>query len=199
MARYRSSRPPARRSRSGGGCGAALILVMALLALSIIGAWWYVREQVGALVSLPPAPNVQQTVEGQAVEAVPTLVAALPSGEFAVSEADMNAAIAARAAELGVFDEVRVRFLPDQLQLDLSALGQRSTLSAGLVAENGRIVVRDARLDGPLAALIAADDLTASLEQQINSALNNQGRAVNEIRIEEGRVVVRVEGKCRGQ
>lgn len=192
MSRYQSTRTVPRRRRSGG-CGTLFILTLALLALGIIGAWWYVRAQVSALVSAPQAPNIQQTVEGQAGEFIPSAVAAVPSGEFIVSEADMNAAIAARAAELGVFDEVRVRFLPDQMQLDLSALGQRSTLSAGLTAQDGRIVVRDARLDGPLAALVSAQDLTASLEQQINAALNNQGRAVDAIRIEEGRVIVSVQ------
>jgi hypothetical protein len=166
---------------------------MALLAISIIVAWWFVRTQVGALIAVPDVLPVQQTVEGQTGELVPTIVAAVPGGEFVINEADMNAAIAARADQLGVFDHVQVRFLPGQMQLDLSAFGQRSTLSAGLVAQDGRIVVRDARLDGPLAALVSAADLTAALEQQINTALNNQGRAVNDLRIEEGRVVVSVQ------
>ena len=57
-----------------------------------------------------------------------------------------------------------------------------------------RIVAVDPKLDGPLGQLIALPDLTRALEQQLNDQLAAQGRHVTAARIEQGALIVTIEG-----
>jgi hypothetical protein len=69
-----------------------------------------------------------------------------------------------------------------------------STIRTGLAVRDGRIIAVEPRIEGLLGQLIAADELTRSLEQQINDQLAVQGRRVTDVRIEQGAVVVVIEG-----
>ena len=87
-----------------------------------------------------------------------------------------------------------MRFVPDEVQVDLRAAGFSSTARMGIDVQNGRIVATDPRLDGPLGQLIALPDLTRALEQQLNDQLAAQGRRVTAARVEQGALVVTIEG-----
>jgi hypothetical protein len=64
----------------------------------------------------------------------------------------------------------------------------------GLAVQNNRIIAVNPQLDGPLSQLIALPDLTRSLEQQFNDQLALQGRKITAVRIEQGAIVINVEG-----
>jgi hypothetical protein len=121
-------------------------------------------------------------------------VAALPSGELRITDAQANAYLAERADALKPIDSATVHFVPGEVQVDLQAAGFSSTARMGLDVQNGRIVAVDPKLDGPLGQVIALPDLTRALEQQLNDQLAAQGRRVTAARIEQGTLIVTIEG-----
>ena len=154
----------------------------------------YVGQQIGSQLLEPAGGQANQQIEQGAAAALPTAIAALPSGEVRVTEAQANDYFAARAGSLGRIDSVRVRFVPNEVQADIGALGTTSTARMGLAVQNGRIIAVNPRLDGPLGQVIALDQLTPSLENQLNDQLAIQGRRITDVRIGQGELVVTVEG-----
>lgn len=194
---YRRDRP----QRRGRGCLVTLVVLVWLVVLAGLAyRYWLgpqisamVGEQIGRQVGAPPAPLGQQ-LEQQAQDALPTVVAALPAGELRISEAQANAYLQANRASLKPLDSVTVRFVPGEIQADLGALGTTSTASLGLAAQDGQIVVTNPRISGLVGQAISAQDLARSLERQINQQLAGQGRRVSDVRIEQGVLVIRVDG-----
>lgn len=184
-----------RRTRRGGACLSRLV---ALVALVIIGAALYagfVRPRVGAYIAqrvshVEQPGEVQSQIEGQINQGLPAAIAALPPGEVSVTSEQANAFIANRAGEMDLIDSASVRFVPGEVQADVQALGVQSRVSAGLVAQDGRVVVTNPRIDGPLAMAVSAESLVKTLERQINDQLAQKGQVVRAVRIEQDRVVI---------
>jgi len=190
------------RRRSRIGCLAWLVALVWILLLGLLAYRYWVRPQVSNYIGSQIAQQLgaggdrsagQQIQEG-AQQALPTVVAALPSGELRISEADANAYFAAHADALRPIDSVTVRFVPDEVQADIRALGSVSTARLGLVAQNGRVVAQNPRIDGPLDQVVSLADLTAALERQFNDQLSAQGRRATNVRVEPGVLVITIEG-----
>jgi hypothetical protein len=179
-----------------------------IILLAVIGYRYWLRPQVSQYVGRQIAERVgvagglagdttpapQQQIEQGAAQVLPTAVAALPSGELRVTDAQANAYLAERAASLKPIDSATVRFVPDEVQVDLGAAGFSSTARMGIEVQNGRLVATNPQLDGPLGQFIALPDLTRALEQQLNDQLAAQGRRVTAARVEQGELVVTIEG-----
>ena len=190
------------RRRTRIGCLAWLVALVWILLLGLLAYRYWVRPQVSNYIGSQIAQQLgaggdrsagQQIQEG-AQQALPTVVAALPSGELRISEADANAYFAAHADALRPIDSVTVRFVPDEVQADIRALGSVSTARLGLVAQNGRVVAQNPRIDGPLDQVVSLADLTAALERQFNDQLSAQGRRATNVRVEPGVLVITIEG-----
>jgi hypothetical protein len=173
---YRTSRRPERR-RSNGCLLALVALVWAVLIAVLLYRF---------LLGQPDEPGANASL--------PTAIAALPTGEFRVSEAQANEFLSSRAESLKPLDGVSVRFVPGQVQADLLAFGTTSTATFGLAVDKNRIIAVDPRLDGPLGQVVTLPSLTASLEQQLNDQLAIQGRTITTVRIEQGAIVVTADG-----
>ena len=202
---YRNERRREPRRRSRNGCLALLVALVWIILLAVIGyRYWlrpqisqYVGRQIAEQVGAPIAGNAtspQQQIEQGAAQVLPTALAALPSGELRVTDAQANAYLAERAESLKPIDSATVRFVPDEIQVDLRAAGFSSTARMGVAIQNGRIIAVDPQLDGPLGQVIALPDLTRALEQQLNDQLAAQGRHVTAARIEQGALIVTIEG-----
>ena len=198
---YRNERKYMRR-RKGNGCLLTLVgLVWAILIAVLVYRFWlrpqvsqYIGGQIGDQLRGNAGGQLNDQVEQGAAASLPSMIAALPSGEIRVSEAQANDYLASRAGSLKPIDSVRVRFLPGEVQADLSALGTTSTARMGLAVQDNRIIAVDPRLDGPLAQVIALPELTRSLERQLNDQLAIQGRKITAVRVEQGALVITVEG-----
>ncbi|HEU4323379.1 MAG TPA: hypothetical protein VFS21_09550 [Roseiflexaceae bacterium] len=185
--------------RSGRGCLVTLVVLVWLVVLGGLAYRFLIQPQLSQLIgdqigSQIAAPPLGEQIEGQAGQVLPTVVAALPSGELRISEADANSYLEANRDSLQPLESVWVRFSPGQVQADLGAMGLTSTARMGLAAQDGRVVVRDASIDGLLGQVISAQDLAASLERQINAQLAAQGRSVTDVRVEQGVIVVTING-----
>jgi hypothetical protein len=205
---YRNERRPDRRRRNRNGCLALLVALVWIILLAVIGYRYWLRPQISQYVGRQIAEQVgaagaaqagattlpQQQIEQGAAQALPTALAALPSGELRVTDAQANAYLAERASSLKPIESATVRFVPDQVQVDLRAAGFSSTARMGVGVQNGRIIAVDPQLDGPLGQVIALPDLTRALGQQLNDQLAAQGRRVTAARIEQGVMVVTIEG-----
>lgn len=199
---YRNERRRAPQRRKRNGCLALLVALVWIILLAVIGYRYWLRPQVSQYVGRQIAEQVgaagdgtpQQQIEQGAAQALPTALAALPSGELRVTDAQANAYLADRAGSLKPIDSATVRFVPDEVQVELQALGLASTARMGLAVQNGRIIAVDPQLDGALGQFIALPDLTRALEQQLNDQLAAQGRRITAARIEQGALVVTIEG-----
>jgi hypothetical protein len=202
--RYERRREPRRRSRNG--CLALLVALVWIILIAVVGYRYWLRPQVSAYVGRQIAEQVgaagqgatpaqpQQQIEQGAAQVLPTAVAALPSGELRISEEQANSYLAERADSLKPIESATVHFVPDEVQVDLRAAGISSTARMGLAVQNGRIIAVEPRMDGPLGQFIALPDLARALEQQLNGQLASQGRRVTQARVEQGALVVTIEG-----
>jgi hypothetical protein len=199
---YRNERQREPRRRSRNGCLALLVALVWIVLLAVIGYRYWLRPQISQYVGRQIAEQVgqagdatppQQQIEQGAAQVLPTAVAALPSGELRVTDEQANAYLAERADSLKPIDSATVRFVPDEVQVDLRAAGFSSTASMGLAVQNGRIIAIEPQLDGPLSQFIALPDLTRALEQQLNDQLAAQGRRVTNVQVEQGALVVEIE------
>jgi hypothetical protein len=199
-------RPPAARPRQRSSCLSVVVGVVVLLLLMEGYALWvrpqvsnYVGEQTSVRLGLPPgAPGaeVQSYVQQQAEQGrqtLPTAIAAMPAGTFVLSEANANAYLAQHRDELGPIDNITVRFLPGEVQADVAAMGTSTTVTAGLIVQNGQVQVVDPQVSGVLGLLLSVEELVRPLEQHLNQQLAAQGRAIRDGRVEQGQIVVTVE------
>jgi hypothetical protein len=198
--RYERRRPERRRPRRG--CLVWLVALVWIVLLGVLAYRYWVRPQVSQYIGSQIGQQLRSQVGGQvgeqiqqgAQDALPTVVAALPSGELHISEAEANQYFASHAADLRPIESVKVRFVPGEVQADIRAVGTVSTARMGLAVQDGRIIALNPRIDGPLDQVVSLPDLTKALEQQFNDLLAAQGRHATDVRVEQGELVVTIAG-----
>lgn len=115
----------------------------------------------------------------------------IPTGEFIVPEAQANAYVAAYRPQ--VLDEVKIHFVPGEVQADLTWRGITSTARMGVAARDGRLVAINPRLDPPLGTVLSIDALVDVLEDRLNDELAAQGRRMTDVEIQQGVAVATIE------
>jgi hypothetical protein len=194
--RYERRRPERRRRRRG--CLVWLVALVWIVLLGLLAYRYWLRPQVsqyiGSQIGQQLRSQVGRQIQQGAQGALPTVVAALPSGELHISEADANQYFASHAADLRPIETVKVRFVPGEVQADIGAMSTVSTARMGLAAQDGRIIALNPRIEGPLEQVVSLPDLTKALEQQFNGQLAAQGRRATDVRVEQGELVVTIEG-----
>lgn len=141
----------------------------------------------------PPAdapPVAPPITAPEAPRSVEDVVAALPSGTITVTEEKLNRRIAERIAGRRPIDGMTVRFVPGQLQVTLTVLGQDTLATSELALVDGRVVARNPQLSGALSLVIAINELVRPVEDELNSILAGAGRTVSGVQIEQGQIVV---------
>jgi len=194
---YRNERSYGRR-RNRNGCLLTLVILIWAVLIAVLAYRFWLRPQVSQLVGGQIGGQIggqlNQQVEQGAAASLPSAIAALPTGELRITEAQANDYLVSRASSLKPLDSITVRFVPDEVQADLKALGTTSTATMGLAVQNNRIIAVNPQLEGPLGQLIALPELTRSLEKQLNDQLALQGRKITAVRVEQGAIVINVEG-----
>lgn len=202
---YRYERYRERPRSAGRRWLISLTIIVWLLVAGFLAVRFFVRPRVTDYVNrkVVEAVNPQASVDANPGEAlreslqqIPINVAIKP-GKIRVTEDDANEYLYAYRQKLKGIDNVRVRFVPGEVQADVTASIQgfavSSTARAQPVVENGRIVARNAALDQPLGSVLSIDSLMNALVNRINDELAAQGRRVTGIRVEQGVAVIEVE------
>lgn len=188
--------------RRGVGCLLWAVAAVWILLALVLGYRYFVAPRVsqllaeqinGELAGTPPPGGATQPAEPGS-GAVSGAIAALSSGEVRLSEAEINTFIADHAESLRPLDSATVRLTNGEVQATVRVFGLSSTVTTGLAVQNGRIITVNPRIDGPLSSVVSLPDLTGALERQINDQFSAQGRRLSDIRIEEGEIIVKVEG-----
>ncbi|MCG8346688.1 MAG: hypothetical protein MI924_02770 [Chloroflexales bacterium] len=184
--RYRARRHGERISclRLIALLGVTLVLLIALYAVLL-------RPWVSSFVGQEIARGLGTS--GQVGVLLPTVIAALPAGEVVITDAQANAYLAANPDMIAPLDSARIRFVPGEVQIDMDAFGSQSQVRAGLTVQEGRLVITDPHLDGPLGLALSGGDILHSVEQQLNDHLANQAQTISAVRIEQGQMFITVE------
>lgn len=191
-----SSRPtqPARDAGARRGClrgCAALLFVAALLFLVYtFGLRPMLSRAVADQIAPLPAATAVAASGGRLDELLPGAIAALPPGEVVLTEERANDFLAARPDAIAPLEAARLSFDDGRAIATISAYGVSSAASVTLAADQGRLVVTSARLEPPLAYVLSADELARLLAERLNAELTAQGRRIDEVRIEQGRLIL---------
>jgi hypothetical protein len=200
----RRSMPPPRRRRRSGWLITLVVLVWMVIGVVVVYRVYLaprirdaisaqIQQQIGqAPVSTAPPGASPQPGAPPAIN-MPGLVAALPSGEFTISEQQINAYLAPKLPGLQPLDTLTVQLIPGEVQLLIGAYGINSTARVGLAVQDGRVLAVNPQMDGPLASLVNLNDIVGPLQQALNQQLDLQGRRINEVRVEQGAITVRVD------
>lgn len=186
----RRVQPPRRRS-----C-LSRVVVLVWLAVAVVGCYvLLLRPYISSYIGQQLAEQAVGSTAPDAAAALPTVVAALPPGQFTVSEQQANDFLQDNSAGVPQVESVTIHFVPGQVQADVRAAGTNNRVTMGLAVQNGRIVVVDPRIDGPLEAFVAPEQLVDRLATRLNNELAAQGKPPTEVRIEQGRIVVTLKGE----
>lgn len=178
-----------------------LIAVYGLLIRPRIGTM--IGTELGDQFGLPTAvavtpqpglpPPAQEAVD-EAVGALPELIAALPAGELVVSDTEANSFLAERQDDYAPLDSINLQFTGGEVAAEVRAYGLSGTAHTGLAAQDGRVVLLNPQIDGALGLVVSAEELVIPLADRLNAELARQGRTVDEVRIEEGQIVLVTSG-----
>jgi Na+-transporting methylmalonyl-CoA/oxaloacetate decarboxylase gamma subunit len=175
------------------------LAVLTLLVYALAGRPAVSRAVVDEIVGAPvpttasAAPTTaarEAEMVAQANAVLPEAVAALPAGELVVSEQDLNSFLAARPEAIAPLEQLRLRFTEGQARAEIGAYGLSSEASVSLAAQDGKLVVTNAVVGAPLSYMLSGPELAAALADRVNAELAAQDRTIDEIRIEEGQLVL---------
>jgi hypothetical protein len=120
-------------------------------------------------------------------------VAELPSNggtSVKITEEMANQWLEGHRQELKGVDDLRLHFVPGEVQADVTVAGVTSTAHAGLQVQNGKVVVTNARLDPPLGLVVDVSQFVGLIEQRLNRDLGNTGRTVTAVTIGQGQIQI---------
>lgn len=144
-----------------------------------------------------PADIDPRDAASTAIAQAPLIVPQLQQGEFRITEEQATQYMTGMRDQLGV-NSITVQFVPDQivstLGVNAPVIGEVSgTARTEARAEDGRVRLTNPRIDGPIGAVISPHALVNALENRLNSEVEQQGRRVTDIDIQDGVAVVTVQ------
>jgi hypothetical protein len=191
------------RPRSGG-VRSVLIFLTVVVWLVVLGCFalrWFVRPALTDYVNrevavsinpqLPPNLDPNQALR-ESLEQIP-VAGAIPPGRFEVTEAMANDYLTGYREQMGEIDNVHVRFVPGEVQANISVWGLTGTARTTPAVQNGRLVATNTRMNQPLDSVISLDPLMDALLGRINSEVAAQGRSITDVEIVDGLAIVHVE------
>jgi hypothetical protein len=123
-------------------------------------------------------------------------VAELPSNggtSVKITEEMANQWLEGHRQELKGVDDLRLHFVPGEVQADVTVAGVTSTAHAGLEVQDGKVVVTNARLDPPLGLVVDVGQFVGLIEQRLNRDLGTTGRTVTAVTIGQGQIQIAAE------
>lgn len=168
------------------GCVTTLI---AALVLVLAAAAFLTREPARAPGSLGGSDlTATATPVAQA-----SFEATVGGQTIVVSEAELNRWLGEHEAELRPASDPRAEISPEGIGVHVRVYGFGATYRARPTVENGRFVLRDARVEGPLGIGFSAEQVTARLQAALDERLAQAGLRPVAVELEPGALRVTFE------
>lgn len=182
--------PPTRRRKKGAGrIWARLLLVLILLVAVLAGAWF--------LGVRPYLHNLAQTQLDQALNAPESQILlamiALPPGAQQVihgSESSMNIYLSAHDSDQ--IQNLHMTITPTAMNLSFTVYGQNCSISALPIVTNGEIQVTQVQVQGVLNLIMSNDELTSSLNSNLQSFSAQMTHKVSKITLLEHEIDIQL-------
>jgi hypothetical protein len=155
------------------------------------------------LIRFAARPLVTNFIESRLAERIripgatntPTVgsVAELPSNSgtsVKITEDMANQWLEGHRQELKDVDDLRLHFVPGEVQADVTIAGVTSTAHGGLQVQAGKVVVTNARLDPPLGLVVDVSQFVHLVEQRLNRDLETTGRTITAVTIGQGQIQI---------
>jgi hypothetical protein len=159
--------------------------LLIILIVVVLGYLWYTGQAAST------SDNTVPTMEVAATATLAPVATAVPAGDVAkqkvvtITEAEINEKLTTPAdspAKVG-----KVTFLENDVAVELIAGPLKGTLHCNLVAENGFVVIKDAKMDGMLGTIIT--QIVPLMQQAINEQLAGT-TSIEQIRVLDGALEV---------
>jgi len=155
-----------------------------------------VLRAVNPDVTLPSVPNLDPVEQVQEqINQLPLLnVPPISAGPITISDDVATAYMAGQTDALGVND-VAVQFIPNEIVATITVpaplVGEvKGIVRANARAENGRVVLDNERIEGPIGSIISPVTLIDGLENRLNNEITQQGRSVQSVEVREGEATI---------
>jgi hypothetical protein len=160
--------------------------LLVILIVLVLGYLWYTGQPSATSDTTVPTMEVAPTATlAPAATATPVADASAKQKVVTITEAEINEKLttpAESAAKVG-----KVTFLKDDVAVELIAGPLKGTLHCNLVAENGLVIIKDAKMDGLLGGLVA--QIVPQMQQAINEQLKGS-TPIEQIRVLDGALEV---------
>ena len=167
-------------------------------AIPAVNGFFYQRvlQAVNPNVALPSDPGLNPVEQVQEqIDQLPLLnVPTIDPGPVTISDDVATGYMASQTESLGVND-IAVQFVPNEIVATITVpapiVGEvEGAVRANARAENGRIVLDNERIEGPIGSVISPVTLIDGLENRLNDEIAQQGRSVKSVEVRDGEATI---------
>lgn len=154
-----------------------------------------VVEGVNPQQSAPlPSNTNQEKQTQQLIQQVPLALPTITAGAIAINDQLATTYANQQAKTLGL-NNIGVQFVPGGVVATISApaplVGEvTGTVRATARVENGRIVLDNETIDGPIGRVISPTTLVNAVENRVNNEIAQQGRSVQSLNVQQGQATI---------
>lgn len=180
----RQKREGALAKVSGGplGCTALLAVLLAVLLVIMIVAWFLVRPGI-----VNSATDGVQ--EGLAHELTMHSIAP-ETNSVTIDEVTLNEYLDASEAWFDPVSNIRIDLQDNEVVASFTLYGLNGTFTAGATVQDGLIRLLNPEAGGAGGRLIDADDIAGVIETELRLFIQEQGRPVTNVSIDDGELTI---------
>lgn len=183
-----------RPRRSSFRCLIVSVTIMVwVVLLGLLAARFIVRPMISKAVEQRVAQQVEVSPNSVGTPQEGNISGNVPAGSYTITDVEANRWIAEHRSELKGVDDVRLRFVNDEVQADVTVQGVSSTAHAGVQIIDGKLVVTNPKIDWPLGALVDPKPFAALLQERFNQDLASSERRVTSVTITTGKATINME------
>lgn len=179
--------PPAAAETARSGPPGVLLGCLAILLIAAVGAllsWGAVRSFVSDRIEHELSVGIGNQLRGAGP------ITPAQSGRLRLTEERLNTHLDRTADSYQPIANPSVSIQPGQVAIAFELYGVSSTYRCGLAVQNGRIVVVDPSVGGPLGRIVDAEDLGDVFEAEVAELFRRSGLEPTAISVRDGSIVV---------
>ena len=163
-----------------------LLTVIVVIALAAFFSTSIIKPYVGKSVSNKLDEQLGSTIIG----VTPNSGAALAGKTLTISQDQINQKIAQNSDSLGPLSNVHVRITGQAFVVDFSAYGMSGQYTGQVVMQDGKPVLTNGNISGPLGWVVPTNQVEAAFNKQIASAVDQAGVQVSSVALQPGQLVL---------